>query len=454
MGRARAGYNGKCRGKENVENPMANYSHNRITLRGPLETLLGLQAESFEIELGPYGDEHQSCWLKKDGEDVLFYHGSTRRAPPCEDVAKISARAPGCLVELSFIDEGFCYDGFMVFKDGELVAQGSCSKEVEDDDCYKGGSNEEALDMIEACANAQASKMAAERSAMGWLPAEPARESYERFINALADDGTDASALGALAGVDAPRRAKLAALFDAPHCMVSDGACPDLGPSLCPKTTPLGSAPGLRAFSRLFDWGALNADLATLELLIPKVCSAIVSSESSEGSLHKAAMEARLAALFKSDRVADLLFSGCCSALNIENQRLSLGERLLFCGADLWAWNKDDCLAATAVFERMARESGRSDWIDQTLARVARSSRGSDQELADLERARSLGERCSQFGLDKVIAVALPSITLPTIWSLRSSTMVRQKGRALLDQAELERSLASAKPRHRGSPHL
>lgn len=100
---------------------MANYSFNRIVIRGPLHTLGGLFSCCHEHPMGMADDIHRMRWETEDNRPVIVLSGSSRRRPPTETVVKMSKAFPGVSFSCLFVDEGFCYQGRVCVADGAIT---------------------------------------------------------------------------------------------------------------------------------------------------------------------------------------------------------------------------------------------------------------------------------------------------------------------------------------------
>jgi hypothetical protein len=429
---------------------MANYSFNLVIARGSRQDLALVQAQNFAPLWGSSQDGHTSHWDKEDGQDILLYHGSSRRSPPCEDVGMLSQRYPACRFELSYIDEGLCYDGFSVYQDGCELGSGECSRE----EIEAAPSHEDSEVEPDDMGIARASHMRQMALLRGpSAPPEPPGV-FDAYMSALAQDDVAADGLGAKAGLDKKSRALLAMLMDAPASLgaraasalkekINDGSAHPLAVSMWSKKTPWGNVPGLRALVALHEkkaagwmrgaWGA--GDPQMLELA---VCAREALAQGGwivkERRYDETVVIERVEALFASKDVDGLLFSMSSDSLSQGN--LSLGAGIVLAG--LWDWGgpRPTQKLAAQTFEKLARASGRSVWLDQLFLTMAAFDLGAKNEFG-LSSVRDMK-------IDAVLEASLPSLSEPTLEALLASALVGPAGRGAIESRLLQGATAQA----------
>lgn len=427
---------------------MANYSYNWLIVRGKVEDLLALQSQAYEPSMGGYGDNHSSQWEKNDGEDVLAYRGSSRRSPPVEDAAELSRRIPDGLVELSFVDEGFCYNGCMAFKNGDLMMEG----ELTDAECAAlrqareslGENADEGFDEFKWATDRHDALFKSNRSALGWRAPDPlGKDSYfGKMMRAMVEDDPSCADWAQVAGIDAGARERLAILFDAPSGLIRYHDEMDLKPSLEFKNTPFGSVSGLRMFAKLWESGSFVGKAPeTIWALLSNVAEAIVKPSSRDDFELKKSIEARMGLLMGAGRSAELFYGDAADAAALESGNMGLGCRMLFGEHGHWGYREAGPLLAAKAFVDQSASRGRLGWIDAAYSHLAASSKASDEEIERLMQEReSSGWMSSQKTIDEVLEPALPALSTQTIDQLLHSKVAGRAARALLEREVLTRS--------------
>ena len=438
---------------------MANYSFNHIAARGSKRSLALLQAEAYAPLFGPSGDKHASSWETEDGLDVLIYQGCTRRIPPVLDVCELSRRHPECLLEMSFIDEGFCYEGFIVHKGGLVVMEGRVDAKLRDE--IDGGEWDGRGGGLQEARQSHLGQMASGRALRGGAPggSDPL---FDSFMRALSRDEGLAWDLGAAAKVAPGQRTRLALLMAAPACLgevalravvplEGESGSSMLAASMWFKETPWGVVPGLRALTALHgakapgwiekDW---DPNGGGMRVLTGHVCAALSCGSwvGEPKALDVDRCKSGVAALFAAPDVDGLLFSVGGQKRLWEGAARPLGEAIVLAGCDHWRGATPIQKVAASRFEELARASGRSGWIDQLFMSLASCA------------PRLAGAFCeSSVALDSAVDAALPSLSETTLAALMEAGLVGDAGRALIE-SKLLGSAAPSTPKKKSSMKL
>jgi hypothetical protein len=431
---------------------MANYSYNRIEVRGPLDQLAILQAENFKPPMGDYGDEHCSSWTQSDGENVLRYSGRSRRNPPLQDARSISSRHPDCLVELSYIDEGFCYDGCMAFLAGRPLFEDQCSEEAKE--AIFDEKNAEGADHYAKVSQEHDKFFKSQRSELGWRPGREATPAFKAFVQGLLEDAPTARAreLGTSAKLPPETQTRLALVYDAPALLREHALALDFAASLREKNTPFGRVPGFRAFLSLFSDGTIAPESPSCKKTSNQLYDALKNhmGRGADGDGDKSLDEA-LNRLLLSPRAATLLFGELPRRGDFASGNVPLGALLAF-GDGEWHYGQEygqESWAARAAkrFSEIGASLGAPQWIDAAVLSLARERPMTQEELAALPAEPPLFfDTHSGFGLLNDTAAALaPILSSDTLDALLLTDLTIGKSRAAIERESIERMATLAR---------
>lgn len=425
---------------------MANYSYNHIVVRGPIEHLAMLQSESFEPSMGGYGDEHGSGWCKSDGEDVLAYSGSSRRYPPRDDARGISTRFPECLVELSYIDEGFCYEGCASFQAGQMLFEDQCSEETMAS--IFEAPQDSSSDSFSLVAREHERFFKAQRSELGWRPGREASAEFKAFIHSLREDASLATtqAIGAKAKLSETAQIRLACLFDAPALLRAHAHAIDLKTTLAEKTTPFGPVEGMRVFLAFLAEGILEIGTSSCQRAGVDFYQTLMR-RIGRHSAPDARIDSALSRLLSTPNADKLLFAELSKRSDFASEKASLGSLLAF-GDGQWRYGEDSWVGRASA--RFA-ELGAASWIDASARAMAKEHPLTPAELAALpQNAPLFADAKSGYGLlnDAAQAIA-PWLSAETLDELLRSDLAIGKARSAIEREALCRMASPAQSRAR-----